>query len=88
LMVLDLMRRETRRGAAVVLTLHDLGHAARACDRLVVVHGGRTVAEGEPRDVLQPWLLRDVFGLEGELVDDPSGLHLHIRRADPSRVNS
>ena len=41
LLTLELLRAEAERGAAVVVTLHDLTLAARACDRLVVMHQGR-----------------------------------------------
>ena len=81
LLSLDLFREEAARGAAVVLTLHDLGLAARACDRLVVVSAGAIVADGAPRDALTPAVLREVFGLEGALEETSAGLTLAARRA-------
>ncbi len=80
LLALELMRGEARAGAAVVLTLHDLSLAARACDRLVVLDRGRLVAEGPPRQALSAEVLREVFGLEGGLVETPAGLVLAARR--------
>ena len=80
LLSLDLFREEAARGAAVVLTLHDLGLAARACDRLVVVGQGRVVADGPPRDALTPQVLREVFGLDGGLEETSAGLTLAARR--------
>ena len=73
LLVLDILRQEARRGAAVVLTLHDLTLAARFCDRLVALKAGRVVAEGAPDAVLSPQGLRAIFGLGGLLVDTPHG---------------
>jgi iron complex transport system ATP-binding protein len=73
LLVLDILRGEARRGAAVVLTLHDLTLAARFCDRLVALHAGRVAAEGAPGAVLSPEGLRAVFGLDGALVDTAHG---------------
>jgi len=81
LLALDLFREEAARGAAVVLTLHDLGLAARACDRLVVIGAGRIVADGAPRAALTPAVLRQVFGLEGGLEETSAGLTLAARRA-------
>jgi iron complex transport system ATP-binding protein len=81
LLSLDLFREEAARGAAVVLTLHDLGLAARACDRLVVVGSGRIVADGAPGQALTPAVLREVFGLEGALEETSAGLTLAARRA-------
>lgn len=37
-----------RHEAAIVLTTHDLVEAERLCDRIVVLDGGRVVAEGTP----------------------------------------
>lgn len=80
LLTLDLLRAEVAGGAAVVVTLHDLGLAARACDRVVVVSRGRIVAEGAPREALSPEVLASVFGLDGELIDTPAGLVLAAKR--------
>ena len=81
LLSLELFREEAARGAAVVLTLHDLGLAARTCDRLVVVRAGAIVADGAPGDALTSAVLREVFGLEGALEETAAGLTLAARRA-------
>ena len=81
LLSLELFHEEAARGAAVVLTLHDLGLAARSCDRLVVVGSGRIVADGAPPDALTPAVLREVFGLDGALEQTSAGLTVAARRA-------
>ncbi|WP_340644755.1 ABC transporter ATP-binding protein [Phenylobacterium sp.] len=83
LLSLELFRQEATRGAAVVLTLHDLGLAARACDRVVVVDSGRIVADGAPRDALTSDILREVFVLDGGLEETSAGLTLAARRYRP-----
>ena len=80
-LALDLLAQEAARGAAVVLTLHDLALAARACSRLVVLHEGRVAADGPPREVLTSAILRTVFGLDGAFIDGEDGPHLVTRRA-------
>lgn len=80
LLTLDLLRAEAAGGAAVVVTLHDLGLAARTCDRVVVISRGRLVADGAPRQALSSEVLAEVFGLDGELVETPAGLVLAARR--------
>lgn len=80
LLALELMRRQADRGASVVLTLHDLSLAARGCDRLVVLSGGRVAAEGSPAAALSEQVLAEVFGLDGRLIDTPAGLVLAANR--------
>jgi len=58
-------------GLAVVLAIHDLVLAARYCQRLVVLHGGRVYADGPTETVLNPALLREVFGVQAQLYRDP-----------------
>lgn len=81
LLTLDLLRAEAAKGAAVVVTLHDLGLAARSCDRVVVVSRGRIAAEGPPHEALSRQVLKEVFGLDGELVETSAGPVLAARRA-------
>lgn len=50
-------------GRAVVVTLHDLGQAARACTRLVLMHRGRILADGRAAEVLTDAHLAAVFGV-------------------------
>jgi iron complex transport system ATP-binding protein len=71
LLVLDLLRRRALSGSTVLLAMHDLNLAARFCDHLVVMHGGKVVAEGTPQAVLTPQLLLDVYGVHASVVDFP-----------------
>lgn len=47
--------------------LHDLNIAACYCDRIYVLEEGRIVASGSPDEVLQPDLLRRVFGVRTQI---------------------
>jgi iron complex transport system ATP-binding protein len=78
---LDLLREEAATGRAVVVTLHDLTLAARACDRVVIIDKGRIVAAGSPAETLTPARLAEVFSLSGALVDTAAGAVLAARRA-------
>ena len=53
----------------VVSVLHDLTMAARYCDRLLLLDGGRLVADGKPLDVLTPERLRSVYGITARIED-------------------
>lgn len=63
-------------GSSVIVSLHDLGLAARHCTRLLVVNDGRLVADGTPKDVLTPEILRDVFGISAFTALTPDGFIL------------
>jgi iron complex transport system ATP-binding protein len=60
-------------GRAVVVSLHDLGLAARHCTRLVLMHMGKVVADGTPDQVLTPDLMAQVFGISIWRQDSPLG---------------
>jgi iron complex transport system ATP-binding protein len=59
-----------RQGTGVLAVLHDLNVASVACDRLVVLHRGEIVGEGEPGAVITHSLLRAVYGVEADVVTD------------------
>ncbi|UJJ29995.1 heme ABC transporter ATP-binding protein [Halopseudomonas maritima] len=70
--VLELCRRLNREaGRTLVLVLHDLNQAARYADHMVAMQQGRVVAAGTPAQVLQPALIRRVFGIDALVVPDP-----------------
>ncbi|WP_306364907.1 ABC transporter ATP-binding protein [Nocardia sp. CC227C] len=58
-------------GRTVVMVLHDLNLACRYSDRLVVMRAGRIVAQGTPSDIMTVELLREVFGLQATVLEDP-----------------
>jgi iron complex transport system ATP-binding protein len=57
----------------VVSALHDLTLAAQFCDRLVLLAEGRIVADGQARSVLTEQAIRDHYGAEVKVLDDPEG---------------
>ncbi len=50
-------------GRTIVMVLHDIIHAARHTDHLIVLNEGRVVACGPPSRILTPDLVRSVFGV-------------------------
>lgn len=84
LQVMELLREETRGGAAALVVLHDLTLAARFCDRLYLMHQGQLIAEGRPETVLTPDNLRRTYGIEIRSGCEPDGFYvLPWRRIQP-----
>lgn len=59
--VMETLRRHADRGNGVVLAIHDLGLAARHCDRLCLMAGGTVRAIGAAAEVLTEEGLGEVF---------------------------
>ncbi len=57
-----LLRDEAERGAAVVLSTHDLD-LARTCDRVLLLDQGRVIRQGPPAEVLAAPEFLSTFGL-------------------------
>ncbi len=65
--------RLAQEGHGVVISLHDLGLAARHCTRLLMMHQGRLIADGPPREVLTPEHIAQVFGITGFWAETETG---------------
>jgi lipooligosaccharide transport system ATP-binding protein len=59
----DRLFRLKQQGVTLVLTTHYMDEAEQLCDRLVVMDGGRIVAEGSPRSLIEEWSTREVLEL-------------------------
>jgi iron complex transport system ATP-binding protein len=71
-LLVSALRRRAREGGGALLVLHDLALAGAACDRVVLLHRGRVVAEGAPAEVLRSAILSPVYGTEVEVVANPA----------------
>ena len=59
----DRLYRLKQRGVTQVLTTHYMDEAEQLCDRLVVMDGGRFVAEGSPAELIREHSPREVLEL-------------------------
>ncbi|HEV7326770.1 MAG TPA: ATP-binding cassette domain-containing protein [Bosea sp. (in: a-proteobacteria)] len=72
--VLTLVRQLShQRGLGIVVVLHDVNMAARFCDEIVALHSGRLVARGTPEQIVQPDILRAIYGVEVGVMPHPQG---------------
>ena len=58
---------ELGRTMLVVAVTHDLNHAMQFADRVIVLDDGRVAADGPPREVLNPALIDQVFGVTANI---------------------
>jgi iron complex transport system ATP-binding protein len=84
LMVLERLKARAGAGQAVLVSLHDLALAARFADRVVVLDGGRLVADAPPMTALTPETLARTFGLTARWIEGPDGPLLAAGRAIPT----
>jgi ABC-type cobalamin/Fe3+-siderophores transport system ATPase subunit len=63
----------TSQSIAVLMASHDLNLAAAYCDRLVLLHEGRLVADGGAGEVLNADLLGRVYGVDMERIERAAG---------------
>lgn len=70
-LLVDLNARD---GTTIVAVLHDLSLAAHFFPRVVVMDGGRIVADGPPATSLGAARIREVFGVDPGLVRFPLGV--------------
>ncbi len=60
-------------GVTVLAAFHDLNIAARYCDRIYAINEGKIVASGTPLEVLTPELLRSLYEVNAEVLEDAEG---------------
>lgn len=68
---IDFLERVRGLGVTTVAALHDLELAIAFCDRLVVLDHGEVADAGVPNQVLTPGLLRQVSGIDADMVPHP-----------------
>ena len=70
--VLDLCRQLNRtHQKTIVMVLHDLNLAARYADYMIAMKDGKIVGADQPDELIQPTLLKTVFGIDSNVIQDP-----------------
>jgi len=69
LQLLEKLNREE--GRTILMVLHDLNNAARYSHHMIALSKGRVFTTGEPCEVVTTEVLREVFGVEADIVPDP-----------------
>jgi iron complex transport system ATP-binding protein len=69
-------------GLGAVAAVHDLELAARFCDRVVLLHQGKRLADGSPEHVLTSDHIRAAYGVTARPYHDPITGHLRLALLD------
>ena len=76
--VMELLRSHAQGSNAGLVVLHDLGLAARFCDRLYLFQHGKIFASGTPAEVLTQDNLRTVYGIETRIECSEYGVNVTL----------
>jgi iron complex transport system ATP-binding protein len=77
--VAALLRRLNReRGVTMVLATHDLNLAAALCTSLVLLRGGRVIAQGATAEVLTPARVRELYDVDADVRFHEGAGHLTV----------
>jgi len=77
--IMDLIRSLNREeGITVISVLHDVNMAARYCDRIALLSDGWLEAMGPPSEVLNPEVIRSVYGVDVVVRKDPFTGNVYI----------
>ncbi|MDT3720156.1 ATP-binding cassette domain-containing protein [Pseudomonas oryzihabitans] len=70
--VLQLIRELSHRlRLGVVVVLHEINMAARYCDHLVALHGGRLLVQGSPEELMDGATLESIYGIPMGVIPHP-----------------
>lgn len=58
-------------GKTIIMVIHELNMAARYADHLIAMREGEIRAEGAPEETFTQEMLREVFGIDAEILPDP-----------------
>lgn len=74
---LQLLKIVRKLNVTVISAIHDLNIAAMFCDRIYVLKDGKIVADGTPGEVLTTKLIKDIYQVDSEIMEDSKG-QMHI----------
>ena len=71
-LILNEILRLKARGRSVLFCTHDPDHALQCADRALLLHRGNVLALGTPREVVTAANLKQLYGVDVELIESPS----------------
>jgi len=77
--VMEILKTQALSGKGVMVVLHDLALAARYCDRIIMLDGGKQIGQDTPEVMLSDEHLAKVFGVRAVRVSDGDDQFLVIQ---------
>jgi len=74
--VMEVLRNHAAGERAAIVVLHDLGLAARFCDRLYLLNHGRLHCSGPVAEVLTRENIAEVYGVDSRIACDEGGVSI------------
>jgi iron complex transport system ATP-binding protein len=79
LLVLDRVEALARQGMAIILSTHDPDQAFRCCDKVVLLHRGRMLAQASPEEAITPAALKTLYGVDVQVIEvEAAGRRLRV----------
>lgn len=70
--ILDLLTDlNHKHNTTIVMVLHDINLSARYADYLFAMQNGRLIAHGTPQEIITSKLIKEVYGLDCLIIEDP-----------------
>ncbi len=67
--LLELISKLSNQGYTFLKTTHYPDHALLVSNRVVVMNGGKIIANGKPHDVITTQMIQDVYGIGADLIE-------------------
>jgi iron complex transport system ATP-binding protein len=75
-----------RENACLIVALHDLNLAIRYSDKVIVLNDGGIYDMGTPEKVITPTMIKDVYGVKADVLEDSHGLFVRSYDDDDDRM--
>ncbi|WP_018153758.1 ABC transporter ATP-binding protein, partial [Methanothermococcus thermolithotrophicus] len=76
LKIWSMLKKLTKRGMPIVVSVHDPNHMMWFCDKVVVLHDKKIIASGEPRNVLTKEVLKTLYGNICDIKENEEGFKM------------
>jgi iron complex transport system ATP-binding protein len=71
--VMEYLQYMVRKDMSILVAEHDISLMARYCDLCIIMKSGELVAFGEPKKIITPELIEDVYGVSASVGFDDDG---------------